>query len=336
MNLITMAHLGEAQSVIEKFKLSRTTSDLFIGDEILLLITGEGPFEAAIKTALIIPLYPIKKIFNLGIAGSLDASFNVGEIHSIRTIYLIQDFKPAFKSFQAAKDGTDCLTSFERILDPEKAKKLKGVGSLVDREAWGVAMAAKVHGTDFMAFKIISDMAGTLDACELIKERAPEFSLALANHLLTFLNQSDKIKDEVGLIPGFYFTFTTEHRFKTLISKLAIKENQTEEAIKLALPTKQLLEKKILPKERTKLLLDELENRIDPTRSILNIKKSQWLEGFEKAGLKVQTDPLWEHSVATISFEASDTIEYDKKVSALKELSLTPFLDLMNGQFHVE
>jgi hypothetical protein len=331
-----MAHIGEASSVIEKFKLTKKTPEFFVGENLLLLITGEGPFEAAVKTALLLPQFPIKEIINLGIAGTLDTELEVGEIHPVRTIYLVQDFKPTFKTFKSHEKGIDCITSFERILDPDKAQKLKGVATLVDREAWGIAMVAKTNGTDFKSFKIISDIAGTLDACELIKEKATDFSKALANFLGDYLRPITKVEIEISSFPGFYFTFTTEHKFKNLLTKLAIKENSSEAEVLATLPLSDLREKKLLQKERSRILMEEMENRIDPTRKILNDKKSQWLKSFEKEGLKVQTDPQWENPMVAVTIEATNDEELNLKLEALKHLSLKPFTDLMNGHLHVE
>ena len=64
MQLITMAHFGEAQAFIEKWNLEKVSEDLFKNKNLILLLTGEGPFEAATKTALTIPQYPIKKIIS--------------------------------------------------------------------------------------------------------------------------------------------------------------------------------------------------------------------------------------------------------------------------------
>lgn len=336
MHLITMAHLGEALGVIEKFNLKRITADLFSGENLMLLLTGEGPMEAAIKTALLLPQHPFIEVINLGIAGTLDEQFQVGEIHQVRSLYLVQDLKPSFKTFQSSDKGLDCLTSFERILDKNKAEKLKGIGTLVDREAWGIAMTAKTHGIKFSSYKIISDVAGSLSACELVKESAAVFSAALADFLDTKLNSKDSKPQEALKFQGFYFTFSTEHKFKTLLNKLSIKENVSEEKVLESLPLKDLNERKLLPKERTRLLMEEMENRIDPTKMILIQKKNSWSLDFEKNGIKVQTDPLWENPVVTLSMEVSSDQDLKAKLLKLNTLSLKPFTDLMNGDFHVE
>lgn len=336
MHLITMAHLGEALGVIEKFNLKRITADLFSGENLMLLLTGEGPMEAAIKSALLLPKHPFTEVINLGIAGTLDDQFKVGEIHEVRSLYLIQDLKPSFKTFQASEKGLDCLTSFERILDKTKAEKLKGIGTLVDREAWGIAMTAKTHGIKFSSFKIISDVAGSLSACELVKDNAAVFAAALADFLEAKLSNPKADSADALKIHGFYFTFSTEHKFKTLLNKLSIKENISEDEVKTSLPLKDLNERKLLPKERTKLLMEEMENRIDPTKMILISKKNSWSLDFEKDGIKVQTDPLWESPVVTLSLEVSTDQELKAKLLKLNALSLKPFTDLMNGEFYVE
>ena len=336
MHLITMAHLGEALGVIEKFNLKRITPELFSGEKLMLLLTGEGPMEAAIKTALLLPKHPFTEVINLGICGTLDEKFKVGEIHQVRSLYLVQDLKPSFKTFQPSDKGLDCLTSFERILDGAKAQRLKGIGTLVDREAWGIAMTAKTHGIKFSSYKLISDVAGSLSACELVKENATLFSAALADFLSERLTKTETKKSDDLKLQGFYFTFSTEHKFKTLLTKLSIKENISEEALKETLPLKELNERKLLPKERARLLMEEMENRIDPTKMILTNKKNHWSRDFEKNGIKVQTDPLWESPVVTLSLEVSTDQELKDKISKLNDLSLKPFTDLMNGDFHVE
>jgi nucleoside phosphorylase len=336
MHLITMAHLGEALGVIEKFNLKRITAELFSGEKLMLLLTGEGPMEAAIKTALLLPQHLFTEVINLGICGTLDEKFKVGEIHQVRSLYLVQDLKPSFKTFQASDKGLDCLTSFERILDGAKAQKLKGLGTLVDREAWGIAMTAKTHGIKFSSYKLISDVAGSLSACELVKENATLFSAALADFLSERLTKTETNKSEVFKLQGFYFTFSTEHKFKTLLTKLSIKENISEEEVKETLPLKELNERKLLPKERARLLMEEMQNRIDPTKMILTNKINNWSRDFEKNGIKVQTDPLWESPMVTLSLEVSTDQELKDKISKLNDLSLKPFTDLMNGDFHVE
>ena len=333
MHLITMAHMGEAQGVIENFGLKNISSDLFGNEELLLLLTGEGPLEAATKTAHVLGRYKVDQVLNLGIAGTLDAQYAPGEIHQVRTIYLVNDMRPQFRTFKSSEKGLDCITSFERILDPEKARTLKGMGTLVDREAWGVAMAAKTAGVPFTSFKLISDVAGTLEACELVRDSAEVFSKSLAQFLANRLNK--EIKDSYQL-PGFHFTFSMEHKFSQLIKKISIKEEQSEEMILSSLPVEEMRERKLSPKEKARLLLESLEERIDPTKAMINHKLKLWEKPLKDSGVKIFTDPSLEKESVTFTLEASSDEELNEKARLLQKFSLKSFKEVMNGDFDVE
>lgn len=335
MHLITMAHLGEAQAIIETFNLNKLRSDVFQGENLILILTGEGPFEASSKTSLALGEFKCQQVINLGIAGALSSNLSIGEIYSVRTHYLVHDDRPAFKTF-SGKDGQDCITSFERILDPEKAHRLKGIATLVDREAWGVAHAAKNAGVPFSSFKLVSDMAGTLGACELVREEANQWSVKLAEHLRMILGESDS-REKISLkLDGFHFTFTTSHRFETLIKKLAIKKELSPEEVLKTLPLKDLLSLSVSPKEKTRLLIEILEESLDPFKKILNQTKKSWTAPFNSHGIQIETDPSWEELEVTVNFKVKNDQELIDKLNILKSLSLAPLKDIMEGKIHVE
>lgn len=335
MYLITMAHHGEAQGVIETFHLQKLNHGLYKNEDMVLVITGEGPFEAATKTALTLSNYDFTSVINLGIAGTLKDHLKVGEFVKVRTLYLIQDQRPAFKTFQASSEGIDCLTSFERILSVEKTTVLKGLGDIVDREAWGVAMAAKTAGVPFKCFKIISDVAGTIEACEVVREKAEEFSFKLAQELKGLLNLPEK-NGEYFELSGFHFTHTTRHKFSELLQKLAIKNEIPKDQVLKNLNLNKLRALEMTPKERTKKLLEELDHAIDPTRKIIQKKIDHLVSTFAQKGFKLQLDPLLESTKVNISFEVENNQELIKKADILKEMDLTPYLKMMNGELDVE
>jgi len=330
-----MAHMGEAQSIIELFNLQKKDHSLFASDNLLLLITGEGPFEAAAKTALTLGSYPIKEVINLGVAGSLSTEHGIHEILPIRTSYLAIDLRPGFKTFQLSETGVDCITSFERILEKERAQKLRGVAHLVDRELWGVAMSAKTAGVPLKAYKIISDMAGTIEACEVVKEHAENLSLKLALFLKELLlGKSSSSESEIDL-PGFYFTFTMKHRLETLLKKLSIKQGLKLPELLRTLP-KETDYPDIKPKERARLFLLHLEDLLDPTKRILQTKKEDWLSPLHNSGIKVHTDPIWEDEKVSFSFDAQNDEELKKKLNLLNQFSLTPYHQILQGELDVE
>jgi len=341
MYLITMAHPGEALAVIEKFQLEKVEKNLFKNEELVLLITGEGPFEASVRTALTIPLFNISEVINLGIAGSLLDDLEIGTLLPVRTFYLIQDLKPSFKTFKSFDQGVDCLTSFERILDPEKATKLKGVAHLIDREGWGVAMAAKEGKLPFRSYKMISDKAGTSGACELVKEDAHFFSVKLADELsqilLTSGVNSPEIKNStITKIAGFHFTHTTHHKFNQLLNKLSIKMEKSHDEVLKNLELDDYLSLEILPKDRTRQLLQRMEEKIDPTKKIIDLKVKNITNNFQREGFKLYVDPYLENPNVSVSFEASTDTELHKKASQLLNLSIKDFTDMMNGEMNVE
>jgi hypothetical protein len=335
MHLITMAHLGEAQGVIELFNLKRVSSQVFEGENLVCLITGEGPFEAATATASLLGPQKFLSVINLGIAGALDPEYPVGSIHPIRSVYLVIDGKPQFKSFKSLDKGLDCVTSFERILSPERALPLTGIAKVVDREAWGVAMAAKAHNTHFSSFKLISDQAGSLGACEVVKEKAEEWSQLLAKYLKTILHQEEETP-ELFKLEGFHFTFTTQHLFEQLLKKISLRDELNPEEVLASLPIESIRAEGTSSKMKTKALLNFMEGRLDPLKEKLDLGLLLWKSPFEKQGITLQTDATWEGPEVKVSFQVSSTDELKQKIKHLEGLKLEPFLSLRSGNIHVE
>lgn len=332
MNLITLAHHGEAQGIIEALKLKRLNQDTFHGENCILVLTGEGPFEALARTALAIPAYKIQRIINIGIAGSLCEELKPRDLISVRTTYLISEEKPHFKSFQSHPDGVDCLTSFERILDPEKALKYRGMGKIVDREAWGVAFAAKSAGLPFESYKVISDKAGTLDACELVREKAPIYSQIIADKITELLSEVTPSAPEQPEIAGLHFTFSTGHRFRNLMKKLSIKKELTETEVLKDLNLKAIQDLDILPKERTRRLLELMELELDPVKRKLHSVSENLTREIKNTGCDLSIDPQWENPKVKITIEAGSDQELQEKLQRLKGVSLSPFKNLMEGK----
>lgn len=330
-----MAHLGEAQGVINLFDLKRVTPNLFENDTLSCLITGEGPFEAATAVAAQLAKKSYERVLNLGIAGALDPKLKLAEIYPIRSIYLAIDSKPQFKSFKSLEQGLDCITSFERILSTEKALPLTGIGSLVDREVWGVAMAAKAQGITFESYKLISDFAGSLGACELVKEAAEEYSHKLAVFLGTKIQTTTTLQDDMKL-EGFHFTFSTRIKFQQFLKKLSLREEVSEEEILKQLKLEKWLEQKLLPKERTRLLLEEMEFRLDPLKKQLDQELENWKKPFTSKGIDLISDPNWETPEVKISFQVHSQEELKQKLDLLTNLDMASYHRLRNGELHVE
>jgi hypothetical protein len=329
MNLITMAHLGEAQGVIDLLGLERSAENLYESKDYILILTGEGPFEAAVATAAVIQRYEILHAYNLGIAGSLNPKMEIGQMFQVRSLYLVIDGKPQFKTFQCSDTGHDCLTSFERILTPEKAKTLVGLGEIVDREAWGVAFACRQNNIPFSCFKVISDQAGSIEACELIKTKAKYFAELISNNAKNILKFNNEI-----ILEGFHFTFSTKIQFEQKLQMLCKRDDKASDEVISKLDLDILRELKILPKDRTRLLLQKMDQQLDPLKEKVDLRLSHWKNPWNAKGITIQTDSTFEDPSVTLSFKVSTDEELKQKVELLSHFSLRPYQEIREG--HVE
>ena len=330
MNLITMAYMGEAQALIDGLRLQKVSEGIFEGDQVTLILTGEGPFEAAIKTSAILGSKAFEQIFNLGIAGSLHADLPKEEIFEIRSSYLFLN-GPQFKSFPLSSQGVDCLTSFKRVLLPEEAQQMKGVAGIVDRELWGVAMSAKNAGIPLRCFKLISDFAGAEAICDMALENSLEWSKKLFQFIKPLLENDSQTEAPFNL-PGFYFTFSSQHQFHNLMDKLRIKED-----LKVTdLPLESFIEKSKNQKDRTKLLLQYLDQRLDPVKEKVQSRINAWKKPLENHGVKVDIDSKWESPQVKITLEAKSDEELKQKLALVSHFSLRPYQDLLEGKLDVE
>ncbi len=337
MKLIVLAHYGEAQFIIEEYSLSKKSEELYQNEEFTLLLTGEGPFEACARVSRALASGAYSEVINLGIAGSLDDSLSLNGIHEVRSIYLAIDGKLQYKSFELGSTGVDLVTSFERILHPEKARPLTGMGKLVDREGWGVAFACKEHGISLRSFKLVSDQAGTLGACEVIRDLAQSFSLKLLEKLKEIVQlplDEEESQLPLDLNNDFYFTFSLKHKFQNLLKQISVRDQLSVEEVLKKLPIHELTEAKLAPKLRAKALLAELEILLDPFKGKLQEALNDWKKVYR--GIDLVTDPQWENDEIRFSFVASTELELSEKIQTLQKVDFKPFHNILAGKIHVE
>lgn len=334
MKLITLAHYGEAQSIIDRFSLSKKSSELYQNDELTLLLTGEGPFEACASVSFLLGQKKFSEVINLGIAGALDKKLSVGEIFEIRSIYLVIEGRLQYKTFNQAGQK-DLITSFERILGEDKAHSLSGFGDIVDREAWGVAFSCKEHRVPFRSFKVISDVAGSIGACEAVKENAQEFSLKLLAKLEEILGEVKETHEKsYHLGDEFYFTFSLKHRLHHLVEMITLRDEITALDVFKKIDLAGLKELNITPKARAKLLIEKLELELDPFKGKLHEALTLWKEKYQ--GVDISTDPQWESQNVKFSFTVQSKGELETKLKLLDQVDLEPFYQILQGKVDVE
>ncbi|MDD2699527.1 MAG: hypothetical protein PHF17_12120 [Arcobacteraceae bacterium] len=82
MVVIYTALLCEAQSIIEKYKLSKVNNNpkIYKNDILLVMIGGIGELNTKNSLEYLFENYKVKKAFNIGIAGCSDTEVEIGEL----------------------------------------------------------------------------------------------------------------------------------------------------------------------------------------------------------------------------------------------------------------
>jgi hypothetical protein len=188
----------------------------------------------------------------------------------------------------------------------------------------------------FESAKLISDRAGEIGACELIREEAYGLSQKLSVYLKNKI-ESHVSPEPIDIdLPGFHFTFSMGHHFKGLLQKISLRDGISQEDILDLLPLEDLRSQKLRPKDRSSRLIEILELKLDPLKEKLQAGLASWKSPYEKKGLFLQTDPTWENPSVKISFEIQSNQEIKEKIHQLSELDLSPYHQLRNGSFNVE
>ncbi|MFY7994162.1 MAG: hypothetical protein ACOVP4_12775 [Bacteriovoracaceae bacterium] len=334
MHLITFAHWPEARAFFDHFSPTRHPkydwAYEFNGG--MIIITGEGIHEALSKTVLSLGLYPqINEIYNFGVAGTLSDSLPLHDIKEVRTVYGF-DSNPLFKSFTLHGD-TDLVTSGERVLTQEALAPLKTMGKLVDRELWGVAFAAKEARLPLRSFKYISDKAGEIGACEMVKELADVASLKLLEIYLKITPQTSLAQIQ---LEGLYFTFTQEKQLESLLQKLSSKFDKDKNVWLESPILKSLQTEKLLPKERTKRFLSFLSKELDPFTYSLHEKVEEVFSALTQEKIILTPMNQMETKELKVQFSFQTKEELIEKTQMLKNFDFEKYYSLWRGNLDVE
>ena len=341
--LLTFAHLGEARAFIDFFeaeplkshhlKIFKASSGPY------LLITGEGLRQSSESLMLTLGSFPeIEEIINFGLAGSLNKNLNIGDIYSVRSIYAENPSEIEYHSFTTS-DGSakvDLISTYKRIFDSNKAKKLSILAALVDLEAWAIASGAKRQNLPFKSFKIISDHPlneeNSKVICEDIREQAYEFSRKLLEFYLEHVNSSEALKkeDSFSLPSDFRLSFSMEKEFQKLFKNL-LATDPNFHPLEIS-KVRELRKQKLLPKEKGKKLLEILRNLSNPKREELKQNLKNLISPFEHQGLKSQFHPQFEDESVTLKFQLQSLEEKEKMKQLLTNYPLKDIQKLLRGE----
>lgn len=340
MRLIHFAHRKEAQELLKRkdFKsLEIDGLDLYQSSSELLLISGEGIFETLKKVSFVSARFDLKEVINLGIAGSLNKDIEISQIYPVRTVYAY-DSKPIFQSFEISDQGLDLISSFERVLNDESANTLSHFASLVDRELWGLCYALKGQKLIIHSYKLISDIAGNSTNCFDIKQMGQEYSLKLADFYEgLFLNKSQKEKEafDLGEFEKFYMTHQQRTQLESLVLKLSLKLDMSVDEIFKTIEASRVLEDIKRPKEATGLIIQILNNKLNPFRAKTLAHLHEHTKKFKELGAQIHFDPNLEKKFFTLSMQINSQTNIDKLQEALKKLNFLDIERTLTGEIDV-
>lgn len=344
MKLLTFAHRGEAQAFFSAYTFSPVEfffDGLFRSEQFFLLITGEGSQIASEKTISVLATYnfEIDEVFNIGVAGSLNPKCKKNDLFWIRTSYAHHAERLEFKSF-SSKNKTavnDCMTAFARVLDPGERLKFSHFANIVDRELWAVASAAHLFKKPIESLKIISDDQTTSanDICQLVKEEAPALSEKLLKEFQNHLKinpKKEQVKTGNSFLddPHFYFTTSQERKLASLVQGLKLKNIHPE-----ALDLSAIKDSEVLPKEKTKLLLQYLNDELNPMAKTLRMALAKKLAPLNEASIITSFDNDFEQDWLNLSMKIQSTRDLEKCKNALKIFSYEDFKKVFNGDIDV-
>lgn len=344
MKLLTFAHRGEAQSFFKHFEFESVDfffNGLFKSKDFYLLLTDEGTHSACEKTIATLAQFSshIEEIINLGVAGSLSQKYKKHDLLWIRTSMAHHAQKLEFKTYSstAINSQVDCISSYTRVLSKDDRHKLSLFADIVDRELWAIASAATFFKLPFSSLKIISDDLTQIDQnteiCQLVKEDALNFSEKL---LTEFLNKSGKTKVQTKIktqnsfyeSEAFYFTTTQERKLKSLLDGLSVKNISVSQDL-----IDELLSLQVLPKERSRMLLIELNDLLNPFAKKMRRALDKTLTPLSEAGISAQYNSNLEQTLLHLSVGINSERDLERVKNALKIFSYSDYKNIFDGKF---
>ena len=338
MKLLTFAHRGEAQIFLKEWRMKPVSSGfegLYRNSDFYLLLMGEGRQKATEKVAATLSQFQeITHVFNLGVCGSLRDEYPIDDIYSIRSVYGENEGKMLFKSFSSSDENAkvDLVSTSSRILEEADTNSLDNYAPLVDREAWAVGSCCQMFKKPLFIYKLISDRVGKeTEVCQVVKERAEEFS----DRLFQFFMETQMPEEEPDIllpeIKGLYFTVSQTRKLNYLHEKLSLKGIEFQKMLELA-NYPELLEMDIRPKDRAKIFLERLHLVLSPKQKEILATLDELSQGIEKAGMKTHFDSSLEGEYIGIHGKIENQAQINQLIGALEEFPFPKFLELIRGK----
>ncbi|MCY4643172.1 MAG: hypothetical protein OXB88_00995 [Bacteriovoracales bacterium] len=343
MKLLVFAHSGEAHEFIKNTPSLKSHAHgegrLHVGDDLAVLMTGEGMDRVFLHLGQALArLASVEKVYNFGLAASLIPECSLGQIISVRTVYRSLFERMEFKSYSSCDDLAvfDCISSFDRILDPKEAKKLSHFGHLVDRELWAVAALCHFHHIPFESFKLISDYGDQAISCEALKSKAQEYSCRLYEKFQQTLKHQNsphpfsKPLDHREFLSKFYWTQSLRRQFEALYKRWEIANGPGS-----ALPAIDEEEnQKLSPKKKTIRFLKKMKESLSPTNSAVRKDIEAIIDSHPSTSKKfhIHYDNHLESKNLKVTMDISSQKDLDRGKQFLDTLPLKKIQSKIEGK----
>ncbi len=335
MELITFAHRPEAAAFFEHFKYAPTKFPfLFKAVDHFLILTGEGSHEAIARISFVLgENKEITSVYNFGVAGALGA-LELDQIVELRHAYCWSGGEVEFKSYPVGLGDVDIVTTSERIHSKTESEKLRPIASIVDREAWAIGFCSKIFQKPLRCFKYLSDYAFDENTCDIVKNKSERASFELLNRYLNIQNKFEEQKKSSIKLDGFHFTHSMQNELDSLLKRMRIKFEISDNEILDQKMIIHLLESENSPKKRAKELIEYLTKQLDPQLFDLKKEISQFLIPFQKKGIHINVDHQYESDILKFHFDAGRE-DLSEKLNTLQQFSWDDWQHVMQGRSDV-
>ena len=331
--LLVFAHRGEACYFLEneKMKASLKIPNLFQGEKFDVMIVGEGEISVIKKLPQVLTSFSSEysSLINLGVAGSLNDQLLPFMCYPIETIYRsdfhlssFQTFYPQNHLFFKQLPESHSLTSINfRLLKEEQRKIIPLLSSLVDREAWMVALLADNFDLPFFCLKVVSDFplkeetfcTQVVHHWEMYSEKLWNFyQKNIAEEKFQETKKEREFFSKFPLQEFFFFSHSQLHQFKKMRAILSKRGPIESEEIILK-KMEEIVSKypEEAAKKRTSFLLNSLDQEIHPwkqeaQRFFQEWKKTQSQKG--KIKWHIEEDYFWREGKVKMTLIA-DSLE---------------------------
>jgi len=202
---IVMATLLEAEPLLQIFDLQQVEErpfPLYIGGDVVLVISGIGKANAAMATVYCAQKYSPIWLCNIGAAGATDSACPLGSIYHIGRV--IEFDRPYLRLDAPRIHAPHVLQGFpmatvatqdKPVIDAGERQKVSLQAELVDMEAAAVVQACRKFEVRCVIFKFVSDTPdhpGSDDIAENIEQYRATFCRFFSSSVMPVLRAASE------------------------------------------------------------------------------------------------------------------------------------------------